>query len=193
MQCRLVLARNTEFPSMSNDIQHRPSWCPETGESTLEHGTLFSSCLPRVDTSADELSPTFIPKQGQGHRHVLFVDDEKPLVELWKALLEMGGYNVTACINSLEALEAFRAAPECYDVVVTDQAIPNLSGEALAREILQIRPGIPIFLSTELSHTMSEEKALNLGIRKFLMKPFLRQDLVLAIQEIMGEEADTKD
>ncbi len=164
---------------------------PGHAESTLEHGTLFSCCLPRVETSADELSPTFISKQGQGH--VLFVDDEKPLVELWKELLEMGGYNVMACSSSLKALEAFRAAPECYDVVVTDQSMPNLSGEALAREILRIRPEIPILLCTGFSHTMTEEKAQNLGIRKFLMKPFLRKDLVLAIQEIMGDEGDTKD
>ena len=176
---------------MSNDIQHMHSLCPGTGESTLEQRTLFSCYLPRVETSADVLSPTFMSKQGCGH--VLFVDDEKPLVELWKALLEMGGYTVMACSNSLEALEAFRAEPDCYDVVVTDQSMPNLSGESLAREILRIRPGIPILLCTGFSHTMTEEKAKNLGIRKFLMKPFLRQELVLAIQEIMGDEADTKD
>ena len=75
---------------------------------------------------------------------MLFVDDEESLVDAVKELLEMLGFQVTACINSLDALKAFRAAPECYDVVVTDQAMPNLSGETFAREILRIRPDIPI-------------------------------------------------
>ena len=94
---------------------------------------------------------------------------------------------ITTHTSSLEALEAFRAAPSRYDVVITDQTMPNLSGEALAREIMRIRPDIPIVLCTGFSHTMTEEKARELGIRKFMMKPILRHDLVLALQEVLGK------
>ncbi len=75
--------------------------------------------------------------------------------------------------------------------MITDQTMPHLAGEALAGEILQIRPDLPILLCTGFSHTMTEEKARELGIRKFLMKPLLRHDLLLALQEVMGEEVDT--
>ncbi len=88
-------------------------------------------------------------------------------------------------------LKAFRAAPEHYDAVITDQTMPNLSGEDLAREILQIRPDLSIIICTGLSHTMMEGKARALGIRKILMKPFLSQEFGLVLQEVMGEQAET--
>ena len=87
--------------------------------------------------------------------------------------------------------KAFRAAPEHFDAVITDQTMPNLSGEDLASEILQIRPDLPIILCTGLSCTMMWEKARELGIRKILMKPFLSQEFGLVLQEVMGEQAET--
>ena len=156
-------------------------------------GTTVSIVLPLlvagVADAADteEELPSAAPlKPGQGH--VLFVDDEASLVALGKELLEELGYEVTTCTSSLDALEAFRAAPNYYDVVITDQTMPNMSGEALSREILRIRPDIPILLCTGFSHTITEEKARGLGIRKFLMKPLLRRDLILAIQELLEEK-----
>jgi len=147
---------------------------------------LGSVCLPFPEPAAHvERTSAFISKQRP--RHVLFVDDEKPIVILWTELLELVGYTVTGCSSSLDALEMFRAAPSCYDVVVTDQTMPNLTGEALSREILLIRPDLPILICTGFSYTMTEEIAQKVGIRKFLMKPLLRDDLVLAIQEVMGE------
>ena len=122
---------------------------------------------------------------------MLFVDDEESLVDAGKELLEMLGYQVTGCVSSLDALEAFRAAPERYDAVITDQIMPNLSGEDLARELLQSRPDLPIILCTGLSCTMMWEKARELGIRKILMKPFLSQEFGLVLQEVMGEQAET--
>lgn len=88
-------------------------------------------------------------------------------------------------------LKAFRAAPEHYDVVITDQTMSNLSGEDLACELLQSRPDLPIILCTGLSCTMIWEKARELGIRKILMKPFLSQEFGLALKEVMGKQAET--
>ncbi len=163
-----------------------------TATSTPGAGTTMSIVLPLLAPAAapDEELPSVAPlKPGQGH--VLLVDDEASLVALGKELLEEFGYEVTTRTSSLDALEAFRAAPGRYDVVITDQTMPNLSGEALAREILRIRSDIPILLCTGFSHTMREEKSREMGIRKFLMKPLLRHDLLLALQEVMGEEVDT--
>jgi len=174
-----------------------------TVTSTPGEGTTVSIVLPLLvaaatvadiatDTiEADAELPSSAPFQSR-LGHVLLVDDEAPLVAWGKELLEEFGYEVTTRTSSLEALEAFRAAPTRYDLVITDQTMPNLSGEALARAILRIRPDLPILLCTGFSHTMTEEKARELGIRKFLMKPFLRRDFVLALKEVMGE-LDTKD
>ncbi len=172
-----------------------------TVTSTPGEGTTVSIVFPLLaaastdtddtDTDTDtveaeaELPSAASLHPGQGR--VLLVDDEAPLVALGKEVLEELGYEVTTRTSSLEALEAFRAAPSRYDVVITDQTMPNLSGEALAREILRIRPDIPIVLCTGFSQTMTEEKARELGIRKFLMKPILRHDLVLVLQEVLGE------
>ena len=92
---------------------------------------------------------------------------------------------------SPQSQKAFRAAPEHFDAVITDQTMPNLSGEDLAREILQSRPDLPIILCTGLSCTLMWEKARELGIRKILMKPFLSQEFGLVLQEVMGEQAET--
>ena len=163
-----------------------------TVKSTPGAGTTVSIVFPLLAPAAAAEFPSPAPlKPGQGH--VLLVDDEAPLVALGKELLEEFGYEVTTRTSSLDALEAFRTAPGRYDVVITDQTMPNLSGEALAGEIQQIRPDLPIILCTGFSHTMTEEKARELGIRKFLMKPLLARELVLALQEVMGEEADTQD
>ncbi len=162
-----------------------------TVTSTPGAGTTVSIVLPLLAPAAAAAEfPSPAPlKPGQGH--VLLVDDEAPLVALGKELLEEFGYEVTTRTSSLDALEAFRAAPGRYDVVITDQTMPNLSGEALARAILRIRPDLPILLCTGFSHTMTEEKARELGIRKFLMKPFLSQEFGLVLQEVMGEQAET--
>jgi len=147
-----------------SQVNPRQPFCPpDHAENASGQETPGSVCLS-FSAPAAHAEPTSTAISKRRYGHVLFVDDEKLLVEMWKALLEMEGYNVTAFINSLDALKAFRAAPESYDVVVTDQAMPDLAGETFAREILQIRPGIPILLCTGFSHTMTEEKARELGI-----------------------------
>ena len=84
--------------------------------------------------------------------------------------------------NSREALEVFRQHPQDIDVVISDQTMPESTGEILAKQMLEIRSSIPIILCTGFSHTMNEEKALSMGIRVFLHKPYGIQELATAIQ-----------
>lgn len=116
----------------------------------------------------------------------LYEDDEEMLVEMGQRTLERLGYKVTAKTGSQEALEAFRAAPGDFDLVITDQTMPNMAGDALARELLQIRPDLPIILCTGFSHVVTPEKAKALGIREFLMKPLLARELGEAIRRVLG-------
>lgn len=95
------------------------------------------------------------------------------------------GYTVVASVNPYEALDLFRAHPWDFDVVVTDQTMPTMSGEALSRALLGIRSDIPILLCTGFSHTMTQEKAKQLGIRAFLMKPVNGLSLALALRDIL--------
>jgi CheY-like chemotaxis protein len=87
------------------------------------------------------------------------------------------GYQVTSRTSSLEALEAFRTSPDKFDLVITDMAMPNMSGDKLSIELIKKRPDIPVLLCTGFSETMSEEKAASLGIKGFLLKPIIMKDL----------------
>jgi DNA-binding NtrC family response regulator len=95
------------------------------------------------------------------------------------------GYEVMMRTSSVEALEAFRADPLRFDAVVTDQTMPNMTGEALSRELLHIRPDVPIILCTGFSHSMTLEKAKAMGIRAFLLKPLLIKDLGRTLHEAL--------
>ena len=157
-------------------------------QSTLGVGTTFAVYLPRITEAAtsekqgDEALP-----QGQGR--ILFVDDEEALAYMAQALLTRLGYEVVIKTSSLAALETFRITPERFDLLITDQTMPALTGEALAREIRHLRPDIPIILCTGFSHTMDADKAMTLGINAFLMKPLVVQDLGLAIRQVFAQRA----
>jgi len=107
-----------------------------------------------------------------GSERILLVDDEETVVRIEKKILErLGGYQVTAFTSSTKALEVFRAHPQRFDLLFTDMAMPDLTGERLASEILAIRPGLPIVLCTGFSERIDREKAEFMGIRGFVKKP----------------------
>lgn len=152
--------------------------------SVLEHGTTFEIYLPRIGATTNSSTPSEEPISG-GHERILFVDDEPALARLGQEMLERLGYDTVVHTNSLEALETFRAAPQRFDLVITDQTMPHLTGEALTRELWRIRPDIPIILCTGFSHTMTEDKAQALGIEAFLVKPLAMRELALAIRSVL--------
>ena len=147
-------------------------------------GTTFTVLLPRLDVIAPE-KPEEIIAWPTGSERVLFVDDEEMLTRWGTQFLSHLGYTVVASVNPYEALDLFRAHPWDFDVVVTDQTMPTMSGEALSRALLGIRSDIPILLCTGFSHTMTQEKAKQLGIRAFLMKPVNGLSLALALRDIL--------
>jgi signal transduction histidine kinase/ActR/RegA family two-component response regulator len=157
-----------------------------TVESTLGKGTaihiLFPRIRGRVTPEARVLSP--FPS---GNERILFVDDEKALVDIGVQLLEHLGYRVVARTSSIEALEVFRNQPEKFDLVVSDQTMPNMTGEILAKELIRIRPDIPIVLCTGYSEMISEEKAAALGIKKLVMKPILMREISQTIRQILDK------
>ncbi|MDJ0803709.1 MAG: response regulator [Desulfobacterales bacterium] len=95
------------------------------------------------------------------------------------------GYRVTAFDRSEEALAAFCHRPDAFDLVITDMTMPEMTGDRLAREILAIRPDVPVILCTGYSEQISEEKAAALGLKGFAMKPLIMADLNTLIQEAL--------
>src|SRR4029077_10398639 len=122
--------------------------------------------------------------RGNGE-HILFVDDEEALASLGKSMLERLGYRVTTETGSIQALETFSARPYDFDLVITDQTMPRMSGVEFAKTLLEIRPQLPVILATGYSTAITPEKARAIGIREFLLKPNTAQSLGLAIQRAL--------
>lgn len=157
--------------------------------STPGEGSAFTVWLPQIEQEyiAQDVPPPSNILEEQRHECILFVDDEAFLVEIAQDLLEPLGYRVVTTMSSLDALERFQAQPDHFDLVITDQTMPNMTGVELAARLLQIRPEVPIILCTGFSESLSEEQAKALGISEFILKPLSRQDLVRAIRNVLHE------
>ena len=113
------------------------------------------------------------------------MDDELPIVEMNSTMLRRLGYRVTACSNSREALDLFASDPGDFDLVITDQTMPDLTGAELAKRIRGMRKELPIILITGFSEIMDADRARRMGIQRLLMKPVIKHDLAEAIREVM--------
>jgi PAS domain S-box-containing protein len=156
-------------------------------ESERGKGTVFAVWLPLI--AADEEQEQEVVSIPRGKGCILYVDDEEPIASLGREMLDSLGYEVTIRCSSHDALEVFRAHPERFDMVITDMTMPNMTGANLAREMLKIRPGIPIILTTGFSERINEEEAKRIGIREFLMKPVSLSSLAHVVKRIMDTEA----
>ena len=154
--------------------------------SELGKGTEFHIFLPIAKSDFEKQETQINEPIFGGTERVLLVDDEKSIITMEKLALERLGYQVTSRISSIEALEAFRANPDKFDLVITDMAMPKMSGDKLASELIKIRPDIPILLCTGFSETMTDEKIKSLGLRGILMKPMMMKDLARKIREVLN-------
>jgi PAS domain S-box-containing protein len=155
-------------------------------ESEPGKGTTFDILLPAIDQGGvAEIEPD-VRTAPRGTERILFVDDEESLVLTGREMLEGLGYRVTATRSSREALEIFCARPDQFDLVITDMTMPHITGSELARDMLKIRADIPVILCTGYSDIMTPEKAKEMGIREFLVKPIPLRDLADAIRKALA-------
>jgi len=157
-----------------------------TCESELGKGTIFHIYFPAASQEVTSEAKQ-IEEVPLGREHILFVDDEELLAELYSEMLELLGYEVTARTSSLDALNTFQNEPERFDIVITDLTMPGMTGTDLAKRIMQIRPGLPIILCTGYSSLISEEKARGSGIKAFAEKPLGIKDLSVLIRKVLDE------
>ena len=154
-------------------------------------GTTFAVYLPRTGDIADEsrLQETPIP-QGGG-QSVLFVDDEEPLVRLATETLTEFGFAPVGFTSSAAALAAFRASPLAFDVVVTDERMPGLTGSALLRSVRAIRPSIPTLLVSGYIDGLSFDGGAGRDIDVVLKKPLSMRDLMLNLARVLGLQSQS--
>ena len=155
--------------------------------SEIGKGTTFNVYLPLMKKLGGVESVDVVEEYKTGNERILLVDDEEPIAKLEKQMLERLGYKVTSRMHSIEALEAFKANPVSFDLVVSDMNMPSLTGTQLAEEVLSIRPGIPIVICTGFSENIDAEKARLLGIKGFLMKPIIRAELAKMVRKVLDE------
>ncbi len=155
-----------------------------TAYSEPGKGSTFHLFLPTIKRTEQAVENLQKPIPG-GKERILFVDDESSIVQMGKLMLESLGYTVSTCSNSLDALGRIRDAPATIDLVITDMTMPHMSGDMLAREILKIRPDMPIILCTGFSARIDEKKAIEMGIRAFVSKPILRADLARTVRSVL--------
>ncbi|MGD9300604.1 MAG: substrate-binding domain-containing protein [Desulfobacterales bacterium] len=159
-----------------------------TVESETGSGSTFNVFLPviRREVDGDVRTRASMPT---GTEQILFIDDEKSLVDLGQQILERLGYKVTIRTSSVEALELFREQPQKFDLVITDMTMPNMTGDELASKLMNIRADIPVILCTGYSERISRERAHELGIKEFILKPIVMRELAKTVRGVLDGSA----
>ena len=158
-----------------------------TAYSHPGEGTTFHLYFPaHASVAAEAVGEAAAVPRGRGER-ILYVDDEVVLATMGKKILERLGYTVDARTNALEALDAVRAKPEEFDLVITDQMMPKLMGTGLAEQIHVIRPDLPIILITGYTATLTADRVRTMGIRKLLLKPLSVEALGTVVERVLTE------
>jgi CheY-like chemotaxis protein len=157
-------------------------------ESEPDEGSTFHVFLPRMQEPQKTEEPMFfLDNLPSGHERILFVDDDELLVSIYHDMLKELGYQVICTSNSKEALALFENDEFGFDLVITDLTMPDLNGEELSKLLINRQPDTPIIMCTGYDNHLSEEQSQSLGIRKFLQKPLLIDQLAHAVREVLDQ------
>ncbi|MCJ8498979.1 hybrid sensor histidine kinase/response regulator [Desulfatitalea alkaliphila] len=154
-------------------------------ESRVGQGTTFAIRFPVTEEPAQAQSSAETAELPMGTEHVLVVDDEPAVLNAIGQTLQRLGYTVTRHTVPLAALDQFRARPEAFDLLITDMSMPQMNGHQLAREILRIRPDLPVILCTGYSNLITDETAFQTGIRAFATKPIAKKELAITVRDTL--------
>ena len=159
--------------------------------SEVGKGTSFHVYLPLLTDANDSKSTVVTREYPTGRERILLVDDEEPIARVEQIMLERLGYQVTARTSSLDALAAFKANPGHFDLVISDKGMPLMTGEQLSRELILIKPGIPIIICTGFSDENDVNRAMSMGIKGFLMKPVATGDMATMVRKALDDAANS--
>ncbi len=153
-------------------------------------GTTFLVFLPLVESRSPASEAVSLEHFSGGNEHILLVDDEEVICNMTQKILEKLGYRVISRTSSIEALDVFSRMPEKFDLVITDQTMPDLTGADLSKELLLIRPGIPIILCTGFSEVINKSQAFQMGISEYVTKPVVTAKLAGVIRKTLNEKKE---
>jgi DNA-binding NtrC family response regulator len=156
-------------------------------ESTQGAGTVFTVYFPEVSGEVETVETGFAQDKGKNER-ILLVDDDESVLEVMDELISLLGYSVASTTSSHEAIGVFQADPFAFDLVITDQTMPHMTGFEFAQKLMGIRPDIPVIMCTGFSDTVDNAKADKIGITAFLMKPVERSRLAYIIRKVLDDK-----
>ena len=157
-------------------------------KTELGAGSIFKIFFPiRVDLAMIE-SPLQEEKEYTGgNESILLVDDVPEILEMEEIMLSRLGYKITVCLNGQEALDIFKSNPDSFDIIITDQTMPVLSGDKLIFEVKLIRPEIPVILCSGNNQVISDSMKKDLAVSSYLDKPILIKDIADAIRKALDQ------
>ncbi len=162
-------------------------------DSVPGKGSTFKVYFPALESSKPSSDNHNSEEESPGGKErILIADDEEIVLTVFQSFLQRKGYQVVAVSGSIPAIEVFRNTPYDFDLVITDQTMPNLPGSELAKQLLAIRPDIPIILCTGYSAIISEEQARAIGISRFIYKPVSMHDLAVTVRETLDQASQSK-
>jgi CheY-like chemotaxis protein len=148
---------------------------------------IFQLFLPAAQKTDAEARKQVAQEKSRGHgERILFIDDEESMVFLMERWLQRLGYKVTGCTVPQKALEVFCSRPHDFDIVLSDLSMPQMSGVELAREILKIRPGMPILITSGYVAPLDNEAVRSLGLPDLLLKPNTVEELGEIVHSVLA-------
>ncbi len=158
-------------------------------ESTVGEGTTVEVLLPKIEEEAPA-KKKIEDDLPNGNERILLVDDDPSIANILRQMLERLGYTVSPMTDSVQALALFQSNPDDFDLVITDMSMPKMSGTQLAGELMKVRKNVPIILCTGHSDIVNEEKAKEIGVKGFAMKPLDKGKLATAVRAVLEVNDD---
>jgi PAS domain S-box-containing protein len=155
-------------------------------ESEPHKGSIFTLLLPKIIQKIAERKTLLAEGLPKGDERIMVVDDEVALAKLYKTMLGRLGYEVVMETDGIEALENFRKSSDRYDLVITDTTMPGMTGLILAKELLKIKPGLPIIICTGFSELVNSDIIKEIGIRALVMKPIVIEEIAHTIRDVLA-------
>jgi CheY-like chemotaxis protein len=159
-----------------------------TVSSTPGKGTTFEIYLPKIESSEIQESKPLEPTN-KDKEVILLVDDEEMMVNVTGQILRRLGFEVVAKNSSIDALETFQEEPDKFDLVITDQVMPNMTGTQLASKLISIRPDISIILCSGFPENVQAEELESIGIKEFVLKPISKKEIAKIIRKVLDKSS----
>ena len=156
-----------------------------TVESEVGKGSTFRIVLPLQEPST-ELSANVAVPLPKGRERILFVDDEVGIVTMMNQMLTSLGYRVTTTQRPQDALTMIKEDPWRFDLIISDQIMPGMTGMEMVKEMHRLRRNLPVILCTGFSKTISDQDLQDGGVREVLMKPIVLRQMAEAIRRAVG-------